>query len=92
MEKLIEIAKLGMILGSVIAVGLQTVKGRLQSFDIELKGNTWFIIAIIVSGVITGGFGYYLELPFDIMVGAAGMAFLGSQAIYDILIDRKGGE
>lgn len=80
-----------LIVSALISGSLEVVKERLQKWlNVQLSGGKWFVISIVVSGVI--GFGYtlyYEHLPVDQAVAIMVIVVLGVQVFYKVIFDRK---
>ena len=93
MNKLMEHIILALVLSGLTSVAIETVKQRLEKHAIKLKGNTWFVVSILVSLAVAWGYAVYYN---DLALKDAAMVYFimvfGAQGFYDIVFEDKGDE
>ena len=91
MNKLMEHIILALVLSGLTSVAIETVKVRLEKHAIKLKGNTWFIVSVLVSLAVAWGYAvYYNDLALKDAVMVYFIMVFGAQGFYDIVFEDKG--
>lgn len=91
MNKLMEHIILALVLSGLTSVAIETVKARLEKHAIKLKGNTWFIVSVLVSLAVAWGYAvYYNDLALKDAVMVYFIMVFGAQGFYDIVFEDKG--